>query len=166
MLKPCSLALGVVVDTCSGDLFGIRKGKIYRLPIYESRGNIMAQLPNGKQISYARAVATTCLPPVEGKVYVGFKDGDKHNVAPSNLYWRSMSEITSKPGHLEPAKYQKEIVRDLYRYVKCSDGKQHWVPRHIAAEVMKLPVSERHYDKSKHYLSVKIMKQLVSEGKA
>lgn len=165
MLKPCSLALGVVVDTVDGTLFGIRRGQLYRLPIYESRGNLMAQLPNGKQISYARAVAVACLKPVEGKVYVGFKDGDKHNVAPTNLYWRSMSEITAKPGHLEPAKYQKEIVRDLYRYVKFSDGKQHWVPRHIAVELMQLPVSERIYDKHKHYLSVNIMKQLASEGK-
>ena len=166
MLKPCPLVLGVVVDTIDGTLFGIRHGRIYRLPVYISRGNRMAQLPNGKQVSYARAVATTCLKPVEGKVYVGFKDGNRENTAPSNLYWRSMHEITASSDYLEPRVYQREVVRNLYRYVKMSDGRQHWLPRHIASEVMKLPVSERHYDKSKHYLSVKIMKQLVSEGKA
>ena len=77
----------------NGDVININKAKILK-PVKDSRGYLRVRL-NGDRILVSRLVANEFVPNPDDKQNVTYIDGDKTNVAASNLRWADNSEIQS-----------------------------------------------------------------------
>ncbi len=79
------------VVTSLGDVININKMKRLK-PVKDSRGYLRVKL-NGESFLVARLIAEQFVPNPEGKEKVTYIDGNRTNVAATNLKWADNSEI-------------------------------------------------------------------------
>lgn len=144
MLVPAREHPGLLVDTETGTVFRVSHGETVPAKPFYSNGQRFVTFC-GHKASYGRVVATTLIPEVPGKPYVGYRDGNKENTAPSNLFWTDISELRS-PCKRTPAKeYQKDTYRKYFSFVLFSDGIQRWCDKGVAEELLRLKPEDRHF---------------------
>lgn len=144
MLVPAKEHPGILVNPESGTLYRLVRGVPTPVKPFYSNGQRFITV-GGRKASYGRVVATTLIPEVPGKPYVGYRDGNKENTSPSNLFWTDISELRS-PCKRTPAKeYQRETYRKYFAFVLFSDGIQRWCDKGVAEELLRLKPEERHF---------------------